>query len=54
MDRDLRFRKFAFALRCLRVCLFASFGHGENSPSKIDFGCDSTKKDCSVRANSYP
>jgi hypothetical protein len=28
----------------------ASFGHGENSPSKIVFGCDSTKKDSLVRA----
>jgi hypothetical protein len=53
MNGNLRFGKFAFAVRCLRFCLLASFGHGDNSLWKIDFGCDATTKDILVRASSF-
>ena len=53
MDGDLRFGKFAFALRCLRFCFLASFGHGDNSPWMFDFGCDATTKDSLVRQTHF-
>src|SRR5579863_6408004 len=52
MHRNLRFRQLVF--RRLRVCFLASFGHGENSPSKIDFGCDATTRDSLIRASAFP
>jgi hypothetical protein len=52
MDGDLRFSELAFG--CLRICFLASFGHGDNSLGKIDFGCDATTKDSLVRAGAFP
>jgi hypothetical protein len=53
VNGNLRFRKFAFALRCLRFCFLASFCHGDNSPCMFDFGCDATTKDSLVQTVSF-
>jgi hypothetical protein len=39
---NLRFGELLLALRCFRF--LACFGHGGNSPSKIDFGRDATTR----------
>src|ERR1700676_1441639 len=54
MNGNLRFGEFALAVRCLRFCFLASFCHGYNSPSEIDFGCDATTRNNLVRATSLP
>src|SRR5580700_6699669 len=50
MHSDLSFGEFV--LRCLRFYFLASFCHGDNSPWKIDFGCDATTRDSPVRKGS--
>jgi hypothetical protein len=51
MNSDLGFGEFV--LRCLRFCFLTSFGHGDNSPGKIDFGYDATTRDSLVRNGSF-
>ncbi len=53
VNGNLRFGKFAFAVRCLRFCFLASFGHGDNSPCMFDFGCNTKTRNGLVRASSF-